>query len=88
MTIKDGICRLRGGHCDWCQTHEEWRQQTGTTFPCGDSRGPFPGLGDKIETLVKPIAKALNSPCLDSNSKLKPKSPCAKARDFINRVTK
>jgi hypothetical protein len=43
-------------------------------------------LGDKIESLVKPIAKALKLPCLDGKGKLKPSSPCAKRRDKINQL--
>lgn len=42
------------------------------------------GLGDRIERLVKPIAKALRLGCLDENGHLKPESPCAKKRDRIN----
>lgn len=38
--ITNGVCRHRGAHCAWCQTHAEWRQQVGTTKPCGDARGP------------------------------------------------
>lgn len=44
--------------------------------------------GDKVEKLVKPIAKALNLPCLDDDGKLKPESPCAKRRDKLNELTK
>lgn len=85
--IVNEVCRFRG-LCASCQSDPNWRRQAGTPSPCGDSRGPFPGLGDKIESLVKPIAKAIGSPCLDSNSSLKPSSPCAKIRDTINRLTK
>jgi len=45
-------------------------------------------LGTKIERAVKPIAIALKLPCLDENHKLKPDSPCAKRRDFLNNLTK
>lgn len=82
----NGVCRFRGDHCAWCQTHEEWRRSVGTSLPCGDDRGPFPGLGDRVEALVKPIARAIGSSCLDSNSQLKPKSPCAKVRDILNKL--
>lgn len=45
-------------------------------------------LGDQVEKLVKPIAKALNLSCLDNEGKLKPNSPCAKRRDWLNRIDK
>lgn len=45
------------------------------------------GLGDIIERMVKPIAKALRLNCLDENANLKPKSPCAKRRDALNKLT-
>lgn len=43
-------------------------------------------LGDAVEKLAKPIAKALKLPCLDGD-KLRPESPCAKRRDRLNRLT-
>lgn len=47
---------------------------------------PLRGLGDVVERLAKPIAKALNMPCLDENKNLRPESPCAKRRDALNRM--
>jgi hypothetical protein len=44
------------------------------------------GLGDVVEGLVKPIAKALGLRCLDAEGKLRPESGCAKRRDALNRV--
>jgi hypothetical protein len=44
------------------------------------------GLGDAVEHLVKPIAKALNWPCNDAAGGLKPESRCAKLRDALNRA--
>lgn len=44
------------------------------------------GLGDVVERIAKPIARALNLPCLDSNYSLKPESPCAKRRDTLNKM--
>jgi hypothetical protein len=44
------------------------------------------GLGDFVEKLVKPIAKALRLPCLDAEGKLRPESGCAKRRDALNVV--
>ena len=41
-------------------------------------------LGTRLERAVKPIAKALRLPCLDKGGALKPKSPCAKKRDWLN----
>lgn len=43
-------------------------------------------IGDRVELFVKPIAKAIGHPCLDESGKLKPNSPCAKRRDFLNGV--
>lgn len=43
-------------------------------------------LGDKVERLVKPIAKALNLPCLDERGDLKEDCGCAKRRDALNEI--
>ena len=43
-------------------------------------------LGDKVERMVKPIAKLLKLPCLDKNGKLIPGTPCAKRRDALNKI--
>jgi hypothetical protein len=47
---------------------------------------PSHRLGDRIERLVKPIAKLLRLPCLDEQHKLRPNSPCARRRDRLNRM--
>jgi len=47
-----------------------------------------PGLGDRIEKIVKPIAKALKMKCLDEKNRLRAGSPCAKRRDAANRLGK
>lgn len=48
---------------------------------------PIRGVGDIVERIVKPIAKALNLPCLDKTTHaLRPESPCAKRRDFLNKA--
>lgn len=44
------------------------------------------GLGDMVERLAKPIAKALKLPCLDSGGHLKPDSGCGRRRDALNRL--
>lgn len=44
------------------------------------------GLGDVVERLAKPVAKALGLGCLDAQGKLKPESGCAKRRDALNRM--
>ncbi len=46
---------------------------------------PF-GLGDLVEKLAKPIAKALKMDCLDEQHHLKPDSGCAKRRDALNKI--
>jgi len=45
------------------------------------------GLGDIIEILAKPVARALKLSCLDGEGKLKPESGCAKRRDALNRLS-
>lgn len=45
------------------------------------------GAGDWLEKKLHPIAKAIHWPCLDEDKEtLKPDSPCAKARDGLNRL--
>jgi hypothetical protein len=44
------------------------------------------GLGDIVEKLAKPIAKALRMPCLDKNGNLKPESGCGKRKKLLNRI--
>jgi len=41
-------------------------------------------LGDKVESVIKPVARALRLKCLDADGKLKPDSGCAKRRDRLN----
>jgi hypothetical protein len=41
-------------------------------------------IGDALERLAKPLAKALRLDCLDDADKLKLGSPCAKRRDRLN----
>ncbi len=47
---------------------------------------PMQGMGDVVERLAKPIAKALHLPCLDETNQLRPESPCAKRRDAMNKL--
>jgi len=44
------------------------------------------GLGDLVEKLAKPIARALNLRCLDDQDGLKPDSPCGRRKALMNRV--
>lgn len=44
------------------------------------------GLGDFVEKAVKPIAVFMRLSCLDDHGKLKEASPCAKRRDWLNRL--
>jgi hypothetical protein len=44
------------------------------------------GLGDVVEAIVKPGAKALRLPCLDESSNLKPDSGCAKRKRALNKI--
>jgi len=44
------------------------------------------GLGDQLERIAGPIAKALGLPCHDKETgRLKPESGCAKRRDWANK---
>lgn len=52
----------------------------------GAEKPPLRGLGDVVERIAKPIARALNMPCLDENRQLRPESPCAKRRDAMNNM--
>jgi len=45
------------------------------------------GLGDTIERIAKPIARALGLPCLDENGELRPESGCAKRKQLLNNLT-
>lgn len=45
-------------------------------------------LGDKVERAVKPIAIALNLPCLDENKNIRPESGCGKRKKSLNDQTK
>lgn len=66
------------------------QQQKPTVFqPYATSSGSKKslGLGDRVEKLAKPIARVVNSKCLDKETdQLKPQSPCAKRRDGLNKV--
>lgn len=42
------------------------------------------GLGDAVESMVKPIATALHFRCLDKDGNLKPDSGCAGRRARLN----
>ena len=44
------------------------------------------GLGDIVERLAKPIAKALHLPCLDKTGNLRPESGCAKRKKLMNNI--
>jgi hypothetical protein len=44
------------------------------------------GLGDLVEIAVKPIAKLLQMDCLETDGSLKPESPCAQRRDWLNSI--
>jgi hypothetical protein len=45
------------------------------------------GIGDRLEALIKPFAKAFRIRCLDLAGNLKPESRCAKRRDFLNSLS-
>ncbi len=49
---------------------------------------PGKGLGDRLHELFGPIGRAVHWPCLkgDGSTDLKPGSPCARARAWLNKV--
>jgi len=53
-----------------------------------DLTRPKPGLGDRLEHFLKPIARALKLNCLDANGQLKKNSGCARRRDKLNQLSK
>ena len=76
-------CRSRA-HCRACRSDPAWRTAVGAPEECPHG---VRGLGDIVEHLAKPIARALGLPCLDERSRLRPDSPCAKRRNAMNRAT-
>ncbi len=44
------------------------------------------GLGDLVEKLAKPVAKALKRPCIKQDGTLRPESACAKRRRLLNKL--
>jgi hypothetical protein len=76
-------CHSRA-HCRACRSDPAWRASVGAPDECPHG---IRGLGDIVEALAKPVAKALNLPCLDEQKKLRPESPCAKRRNFLNKIS-
>jgi hypothetical protein len=89
-------CRVQNGGC--CAIGDEARhsadRQWPRSMPCVNecARCPYyvgpARVGTWLEKLVKPIARALGSDCLDAANNLKPGSPCAQARNALNQVKK
>ena len=82
-------CRSRI-HCGSCRTDPAWRSRVGAPEECphGLTRETLPlrGLGDVVEKLAHPVARAIHWPCLDRETDtLKPNSPCAKIRNALNK---
>jgi hypothetical protein len=88
-------CRVQNGGC--CSIGDEARHSADRQWPrlmpcvnecarCAHYIGPA-RVGTWLEKLVKPIARALGSDCLDAAENLKPNSPCAKARNALNQVS-
>ena len=71
-------------HCRACRSDPAWRASVGAPDECPHG---VRGLGDIVERIAKPIAKALGLPCLDEQNKLRPESPCAKRRNRLNAAT-
>lgn len=45
-------------------------------------------IGDAIHKIALPIAKTLKLGCVDELGNLKPESPCAKRREWLNNLSK
>jgi hypothetical protein len=67
-------------------TFAERHAQRIAANPDGAAAARPAGLGDALEKLAKPIAKALRLPCLSAADRLQPESNCAKRRDALNRA--
>lgn len=76
-------CHSRA-HCRACRSDPSWRAAVGAPDECPHG---VKGLGDIVEMIAKPIAKALRLSCLDEANKLRPASPCAKRRNRLNAAT-
>lgn len=99
MRFQDTNGCKSGVHCHACRTSLAFRESivrskmAATVFfecrlgiPIAETPEEVYGLGSVIERLVKPVAVAINHPCLDSEKKLKVGSPCGKIRDGLNKV--
>lgn len=86
--ITNAVCRLRcAGHCGQCREDAGWRRGVGTPEVCGDARGPWTGLGDKVSSVLTPIGHAIGHPCVDrASGNLKPRSRCDKMKRWLNRL--
>jgi len=71
---------VNGDYLEVAETDWERLQKQ---FPPGPDR-KTPGLGDRVELMAKPIARALRMDCLDAQGELKPDSGCAKRRAWLN----
>jgi hypothetical protein len=58
------------------------------SLPLPGGQGGRIGVGDAIHKIAGPIGKAIHWPCLknDGTTHLKPDSPCARARRWLNKV--
>ena len=83
MRFTDSAHCTSRAHCATCRADAAWRKAVGAPDECPH---PVRGLGDVVESMIKPIARALRLNCLDNQGKLKAASPCAKRRDALNRA--
>lgn len=75
-----------------CMTDEAWAEANAEKVgrPAA-APAPAPpksrrGLGDVVETLARPVAKALGMDCHDATGELKPGTPCAKRKGKMNQA--
>lgn len=78
--IVGNTCAWKGVHCERCQMDEVWRTALRMPAVCPDTRG----LGDLVERLAKPVAKALGLKCLDQHGNLRPESRCGERKRRLN----
>jgi len=73
-------------HCSFCLENPAFMAQAAKVTSCPDGLKAGMLLGNIVEKIAKPIAKALKLPCYQ-DGKLKPSSPCGKRKAMLNVVS-
>lgn len=85
MTFVESRHCLSRAHCRTCRTDAAWRAKVGAPDVCPHGVTTGVGLGDLVERIAKPLARALGLPCYGPDGRLKPESGCAGRKAFLNR---